>query len=276
MTAMEPTTRSHHRLVTVLILAITVLGIVVVASDWQDMREVLLQADWRYLPIVLLFTIASYACYSYGYAYVCELLGIQMGKRELAMVCFISTVVNHVLTTGGVAGYSVRYLLMRMYKVSFKDLIASSFLHYYLTSLDMLTFLPISFIYLLYNANVPRGIAIALGIMTLLFGLVLVVTTVMVLFPSRRYPIIQVLGILGKKILRRDYLPWLIQLDGTLTYATEGIRKRPLLLGWIMLLTLVDFACSIIAMGFVFEALGPGVDPPALVTGYVIGIMAGL
>ena len=183
---MEPITRSHNRLVTVLILAITLLGVVVVASDWQDMSQVLAQADWRYIPVVVLFTFFSYLCYSYGYAFVCELLGIQMHKRELAEICFISTVVNHVLTTGGVAGYSLRYLLMKMYKISFKDVITSSFLHYYLTSLDMLTFLPLTFIYLLLHAEVPRGWAIGLGLMTLLFVLVLVLTTGIVVFPSRR------------------------------------------------------------------------------------------
>ena len=273
---MQPTSRSHNRLVTLLILVIIILGVVVVASDWQDMRQVLAQADWHYLPVVFLFTFLSYACYSYGYAYVCELLGIQMGKRELAEACFISTVVNHVLTTGGVAGYSVRYLLMKMYNVTFKDLIASSFLHYYLTSLDMLTFLPITFIYLLTQAEVPRGATIALGLITLVFGIVLTLTTGMVVFPSKRYPIIKLLGSLGNKILRRDYLPWLTQLDDTLTQATLAIRRRPLLLVVIMVLTVIDFACSIAAMGFVFEALGPGVNPPTLVTGYVIGIMAGL
>jgi len=273
---MELTTRSHKRLVTVLVLAITVLGVVLVASDWQDMRQVLVEADWRFLPLVLLFTFFSYTFYSYAYASVSQLLGIQMGKRELAEVCFISTVVNHVLTTGGVVGYSLRYLLMKMYNVTLKDVLTSSILHYYLTSLDMLTFLPLSFIYLLLNATVPRGVAIAIGVMTVLFGFVLILITGLVLFPSRRRPVISLLARLGRKILHRDYITWLTQLDETLTRGTEAIRNKPIRLVWIMLLTLLDFACSIIAMGFVFEALGPPVKAGALITGYVIGIMAGL
>jgi uncharacterized protein (TIRG00374 family) len=273
---MKPTTRSHNRLVTVLILAITIIGLVLVASDWQNMRQVLVEADWRYLPLVLLFTFLSYSFYSFAYAFVSQMLGIQMGKRELAEVCFISTVVNHVLTTGGVVGYSLRYLLMKMYNVTLKDVLSSSILHYYLTSLDMLTFLPLSFIYLLLNATVPRGAVIALGLMTLIFGLVLILITGLVLFPSRRRPIISLLAHLSLKILHRDLITWLTQFDETLTCGTEAIRHKPLTLVWIMLLTLLDFACSIIAMGFVFEALGPPVKAGALVTGYVIGIMAGL
>jgi uncharacterized protein (TIRG00374 family) len=273
---MQPTARTHNWFVTILIIIITVLGMVVVASDWQEMRLVLSRADWHYLPLVLLFTFFSYSFYSYAYSVVAKMLGIQMRTRELAEVCFISTVVNHVLTTGGVVGYSLRYLLMKMYKVSLKDVLTSSILHYYLTSLDMLVFLPISFIYLLLHATIPRGIVIALSLMILLFGLVLILITTLVLFPSRRRPIISMLARIGRKILRRDLLTWLTQLDDTLTCGTEAFRHKPLTLIWVMLLTLTDFACSIIAMGFVFEALGPAVKAGALVTGYVIGIMAGL
>ncbi len=273
---MQPKTNSSNRLATILILAITLVGVILVASDWQDMRKVLAEANWRYLPVILGLTFFSYAFYSYGYAVVSQMLQIRMRKRELAEVCFISTVVNHVLTTGGVVGYSLRYLLMSMYKVSFKDVISSSIFHVYLTSLDMLTFLPLSFIYLMLNATVPRGAAIALGLMTLIFTLVLILTTALVLVPSIRQPIINLLARLAIKILRRDYKPWLTQLDESLTLGGQAIRTRPLLLVWVMVLTLADFVCSIAAMGFIFKALGTSVTPGVLVTGYVIGIMAGL
>lgn len=273
---MDSNTRPHHRLITLVILTITVVGVVLVALDWKDMRQVLSDADWRFLPLVLIFTILSYTFYSLAYAFVSQMLGIHMRKRELAEVCFISTVVNHVLTAGGVVGYSLRYLLMKMYNVSLKDVLTSSFLHYYLTSLDMLTFLPICFIYLMVNAAVPRGAAIALGSMTILFSLLLVMITLLVIFPSRRRPIINLLAGLGRKILRHDYSGWLNQFDDTLTCGTVAFRQKPMVLVWVMLLTLLDFSCSIIAMGYVFEALGPPVKAGALVTGYVIGIMAGL
>jgi glycosyltransferase 2 family protein len=276
MTAMQPTTRSQNRFITVLILAIIVVGVILVALDWENMRQVLTDADWRYLPLVLLFTFLSYAFYSYAYAFVSQLLGIPMRKRELAEVCFISTVVNHVITTGGVVGYSLRYLLMKMYNVTLKDVLTSSILHYYLTSLDMLTFLPLCFIFLLLKASVPRGAAIVLGLMTLLFSILLVLITVLVLFPSRRRPIINFLAYLGRKLLHRDLQNWLTQFDDTLTCGTEAFRHKPIVLVWVMLFTLLDFSSSIIAMGFVFEALGPPVKAGALVAGYVIGIMAGL
>jgi uncharacterized protein (TIRG00374 family) len=269
-------TRSRNHFVTLVVLFIAALGIVLIISDWQEMRQVLIEADWRYLPLVLLFTFLSYAFYSYAYAVVSQLLGIRMGKNELAEVCFISTIVNHVLTTGGVVGYSLRYLLMKMYDVTLKEVLSSSILHYYLTSLDMLTFLPLCFAYLMLNAQVPRGIAIALGLMTFVFAIVLIIFTGFFLFPSRRRPMMLFFAKLAKRVLRRDLINWMTQLDDSLTQSTQAIRQKPLRLILIMLLTFLDFTSSIIAMGFVFDALGPAVKAGSLVSGYVIGIMAGL
>lgn len=273
---MQPKTLSHNRLVTALIVAIALLGVAIVASDWQKMRLVLSEANWRYIPIVLLFTFLSYSFYSYSYAVVAQMMGIRMRKLELSEVCFISNTVNHVLTTGGVVGYSVRYLLMSMYDVPFKDVLSSSMFHVYLTGLDMLTILPIAFVYLLTHAVVPHAIAVALGVMTFLFTIALILTTSLFLFSSTRQPFIKIFARLGVKILHRDFLPWLTQFNDSLTSGALAIRRRPILLAWIMLLTVADFICSVAAMGFIFMALGTSLTPGILVTGYVIGIMAGL
>jgi uncharacterized protein (TIRG00374 family) len=273
---MQPKTLTHNRIATGLIIAVILIGVVIVASDWQKMRLVLSEASWQYIPVVLALTFLSYAFYSYGYAVVGQMMDIHMRKLELAEACFISSVVNRVLSTGGVVGYSLRYLLMNMYSVAFKDVLSSSMFHVYLTSLDMATFLPITFLYLLANATVPRAIAISLGVMTGLFTLALILITSIFIFPSLRQPFIKLLTILGKRILRRDYQPWLTQFDDSLSLGACAVRQRPILLIWILLLTLADFVCSIAAMGFTFTALGTTVTPGVLVTGYVIGVMAGV
>jgi uncharacterized protein (TIRG00374 family) len=273
---MQSKTLAHNRIITALILAITLLGILIVALDWQKMRTVLLQADWRYIPVVLALTFLSYAFYSLGYAIVGQMMGIRMRKLELTEVCFISSVVNHVLSTGGVVGYSLRYLLMSMYAVELKDVLSSTMFHVYLTSLDMLTILPLAFIYLLTHAAVPQAVAITLGAMTTLFAVILILITGIFLFPFLRKPLINIAAYLGRRLLRRDYLPWLTQFDESLSRGTRGIRRRPILLAWIMLLTLADFVCSVAAMGYIFIALGTNLSIGVLVTGYVIGIMAGV
>jgi uncharacterized protein (TIRG00374 family) len=273
---METTVRTQNRFITAFVIILTLVGLVLIAINWDDIRQVFKEADWRFLLLVLLFTFFSYGFYSYAYAIVARTLGVQMRKRDLSIVCFISTVVNHVITSGGLVGYSLRYFLMKMYKVSLKEVLTTSFLHYYLTSLDMLTFLPLSIAYLMRHSTIPRGIIVALGIMTGVFGLVLILSTFLVIFPSRRRPIITFVIRLSRGFLRRNWLSWMIQLDDTLTSGTVAFSRQPIRLVWVMLLTLLDFSCSIIAMGFVFEALGPPVKAEVVVVGYVIGIMAGL
>lgn len=273
---MQTVTHPQNRYITGFVIILTLVGLFLIASDWQEMQQVLFKANWRFLVLSLLFTFLSYSFYSYAYAIVAKTLEVKMRKRELAIVCFISTVVNHVISTGGVVGYSLRYFLMKMYKVSLKEVLTSSFLHYYLTSLDMLTFLPICIAYLMRHARIPTGFIITSGIMTALLGLVLILITSLVVFPSRRRPIITWLVRHGKRYIRREWSMWLIQLDDTLNCGTDAFKSQPLRLAWVMILTLLDFTCSIIAMGFVFNALGPTVRAEVLVTGYVIGIMVGL
>jgi uncharacterized protein (TIRG00374 family) len=112
--------------------------------------------------------------------------------------------------------------------------------------------------------------------MSALFALLLVISTALVVFPSRRRPVIAMIEHYGRKVLRREWREWLIQFDQTLTRGTDAFKRKPIILLWVMLLTLADFTCSILAMGFVFEALGPAVKASALISGYVIGIMVGL
>ena len=273
---MEHQNRHPHRLVTVIMIVITLVGVVLVASDWKNMRSVLAQSDWRFLPLVLLFTFFSYVPYCYAYAMIGQMMGIQMGKRELTEVCFITVIVNHLVSLGGAAGWSLRYLLMKMYGVSLKDTLASSLLHYFLISSMMLAFTPVAFIYLLLHATVPQGVVILLGIMTVLFVLVLLLVIGLLVFPGRRRPFINFLVWLGRRILRRDFEPWLDQLDEALTRATQAIRRQPLHLVWLLLLALADFICSIVAFGFCLDALGPAASAGALLSGYVLGIMAGV
>ena len=259
-----------------LIIAISLLGVLVVLLDWQEMRRVIAQADLRFIPGALFFAAFSYLCVSYAYAYVSQSIGIKMGKRDLAVVCFVTIVVNHVLTAGGLVGYSMRYLLMKMHGVSLKDVLTSSILHFYLTSLDMLGMLPVAFVYLLFHASVPRGVAVILGLMTFLFGVVFVGATGLVFVPSWRGPILDLLVRLGRLILRRDFYPRLAQYNETLTLGAEAMRGHPLVVVWVMVLTMIDFICSVAVLGFCFYAMGSPVQPAVLLCGFVIGIVAGV
>lgn len=267
---------SRSRGITTLIVVIALFGLLLVAMDWEEMRLVLIQADWKPLTGAIFFTAVSYICVSYAFAFVGKILGIQMGQHEMAEVGFVSTIINHVLTSGGVVGYSVRILLMRMYGVKTKDVLAASILHFYLTSLDMLLMLPVAILLLMLNASVARGVAVILGLMTVLGALVFILASAIIFIPSIRKPLIDFLVRVGSSILRKDLRPTLENYDVTLSRGAQAIQKQPLMLILIMVFTWVDFISSILVLGFCFDALGPPVRFDILLSGFVIGVMAGV
>ena len=67
--------RRERLIISAAILLLVLLGAVVVALDWEQGREVLLdQADWRLVLVALLLTTISYVCLSYSFAAISKTL----------------------------------------------------------------------------------------------------------------------------------------------------------------------------------------------------------
>lgn len=267
---------TRQRIALGFIIASVIAGIVLAILDWEKFLPVLQQADWKLIPAALLLTLVSYTCVSYAFALVSRMLGIAMRPNELAEVAFVSTILNHVLTTGGVAGYSVRYLLMHRRGVSLKDVLAASLLHFYLTSLDMLTMLPIGFLYLLLNATLPQGVTALLGLMTLFMTAVAVLATLVIFHESWRTRLGSILERLAHKLLRWDLHEQLARFDATLSRGVAAMRREPLTVLAVMALTWIDWFSSVIVVYLCFDAFGAPVKLGVILSGYVIGVMAGV
>ncbi len=237
----------------VLVGAILLLGLVVgvfLTMDAQRLREVLTQADWRAIPAALLFTAISYGATGYLFARISRLMGIQMGIRDLTEIGFTTAALNHVLTSGGVAGYSVRYLLMRANGVKLKDVLAASALHYYLTSLLMLAALPVAFVYLLLNAAMARGVVIGLAVVTVGVTIVFLVASGMIFVQSMRRPVLMWIGRMTKKVTKQDIDETLENFDFALAHGVKLLRARPLEFFFSMLLVATDEVSSAMVLGF--------------------------
>lgn len=257
-------------------IVIALVGILMFAADWQELSRVVQEAVWKPLLPALLFTVFSYGCVGLSFAMVSRMLGIGMKRHELAAIGFISTTLNHIVMSGGIAGYSVRYQLMHRRGTRMKDVLAASIFHQYLTSLDMLMMLPVGLVYLLLNATVARGIARILEAMTLVMTLVAIVTTILIFSNSLRAGLLGALGKLAGTIMRHDYQPSLANFDQTMVRGVSAIKQRPWDLLMIMFLTYADWVASVVVLGFCFDALGPAVKPGVLMSGFVIGIMSGV
>ena len=255
---------------------VVLLGGLLIIADWPAILDVIGKADWVLLLPALAMTAISYACLGYSFAEVSHLLDIPIGRNRLAAIGFVSSVLNHLVQSGGVVGYGVRYALMQRERVPLNDVLAASILHFYLTSLAMQAILPLGFLYLFSHAELSRAVSIALGAATLVLIVIFVVESLLVFRSQTRRSLLSGIGWIAKRIVRKDLQPGLADFDAAMTRGIAGMRRRPKSATVIGLLVLVDWFGSALALGFCFEALGSPLAPGVLFTGFVIGIMAGV
>jgi hypothetical protein len=258
------------------VLAIVLLGVLLVIWDGRKILGVLRQADLQVIPGTLLFTTISYLCVSYTYALLARMWGIRMRQRDLTEICFVTTSLNHVVRSGGLAGYSVRYLLMSQHGVPFNEVISSSLMHFYLTSLDMLMMMPVALGYILLNAQVPTGVTWLLVLVTLIFVSFAILGTLLVFWSSLRTRVIQVAIRLGNWILRRDFSIFLNDFNQRMAHGIDMLRQHTGRSIFLLSLTFIDWCCSVIVLSLCFDAFGPALKSGAVMASFMIGVMAGV
>jgi glycosyltransferase 2 family protein len=266
----------RQRLVIGIVVALVIVGLLVVVLDWREVRKILGQTDWKLVPVALLFAFISYACLSFAFALVNRIFGVLMGWRDLAEVGFVSTLLNHLLSTGGAAGYSVRFLLMGAQGTSIKDILAASFFAFYINSLGMLALLPIGLVYLFARHPLAKGATVGVGVGAVLLIGLFILATALLFAGSLRTRLIRGLGRAARAVVHRDLGPTLDDFDATMTRGVTALRAHPGLLLLLLGLTVTDWGSSIAALWFCFDALGDPISLGVLLTGFAIGVTAGV
>jgi len=263
------------RLGIVLVVVCVLFGALVAAMDARRATAMLGAASWGWIPIGLAATAASYFCLSAGYALLNRIFGIELGNRDLLEIGFVSTALNNLVSMAGVAGYSLRLLLLRRRGVAAGDVVGASLVHSYLNHLVMLSLLPAGLLYLLVNHPLGRTRSVALAVATGLATLVLAATTWMLVSRRARAGVAAGLAAVARIVLRRDVGAALRDLDTRLGRGVEAIRNRPSVLGAPLLCVILDWATSVAALGACFAAFGAPLHPGVLLTGFAIGVTAG-
>jgi uncharacterized protein (TIRG00374 family) len=267
---------TSYKITTAILLFVVVLGIILIISQADQIWTAIKRADWAELPGAMLFTIAGYTCMGLAFAYVSQMIGIRMRLKDLAEIGFISSIINHVVAAGGVAGYSVRYILMNRHGATMNDVAAASLLHFYLTSLDMIIMTPVSLGYLMLNANIPHGVAVLLGGMTVLLAVGAILATILIFSQNLRQPILKVLAMFAKKVFHRNLTSELDKFNQTLSTGVRAMHEDPRKLILVMLLTILDWTASVIVLSHCLDAFGEHVPIGIVITGFVIGMVAGV
>jgi uncharacterized protein (TIRG00374 family) len=271
----EPVKPLNRRLALGIILVMVILGAVVVILDWKEVRQVIGQANWFLTLPALAATALSYSCLSYTFVLVNRAFGIHVSRRDLFEISLVTTIINHLLTTGGAAGFGMRLLMLRQRGARVKDITAATLFHIYLDGLGMLALLPMGLAYLLLKHPFSPKTTIAIGALVGLLGLVFLTATLLVLVPFLRRWVLRLANRLVHAVLHRDITSSTQDFDESMTRGVAAIRQQPLLAVGLVLITILDWASSMTALWFCFNALGNPLQIEVLVAGFTIGLTAG-
>ena len=183
---------------------------------------------------------------------------------------------NHLVLSGGAAGYSVRFMLMNRHGVSMREVVAISILHFLLTSLMMIAMLPVGLVYLGLNASLSQtaGRLLALSGLVLFFGTLVI--TGLVFWGKMRKKAIRLLVKAAHTLIRRDVKEPLERFDATMALGIQAMREDPPSMVIIASLIVIDWAFSATALWFCFRAFDVTLSLGQLVSGFVIGTVAGV
>lgn len=252
------------------------LGALLVALDWHEVRRLVGAADWALVPLALLFTALSYICLSWGLAAVFRIFGVRMGRRDLLEIGFVSIVLNHLITVAGLAGLSLRVLLMRQRGLATADILAPSLFHSYFNNLAMFSLFPVGLGNLLASGDLSSAGALGVWIAADIVLALLVLASLAVFLASARLWLLNGLEKAWRRVSHRDAHGPLQDFNHAMGRGIAAARARPLLLALPLGLIVGDWAATVAALWFCFDAMGSPVGLGVLVTGFAVGITAGL
>jgi uncharacterized protein (TIRG00374 family) len=265
-----------RRLTSILLVVVALIGLAVIVLDWKQIRIAVSQAGWKPIPYALAATLVSYACISLSFALVSRLMGVNMRISTLGIIGFISSVLNHLVLSGGAAGYSVRFVLMNRHGVFMREVVAISILHWMLTSLMMIAMLPVGFLYVGLNASLSQTTATVLAVSALIVFLGSLFAVAVIFWGRLRRRVIRLLVKAAHTLLHRDLREPLERFEVTMALGIQAMRESP---GWMLIiasLIALDWTFSAAALWFCFRAFDVTLSVGELVSGFVIGTMAGV
>ncbi len=268
-------TRRRQKIIVTTVIALLLLGVLLVALEWQDVRRIVSEADWELSLISLLFIVVTYLCLSYGFVVVSRIFDIKMRLRQLLGIGYVSTTLNNVLAFLGAAGHSLRLALMKRQEVKAGQVLASSLFHSHLHNLGMFCLLDIGLVFLAIHHSVHGstaiGVALASGLLIILF----IIATTIIFMRSLRRVVLRLLSRAIRLLVRKDVTSFLDSFDQAMVLGVKALGKHYLLSALLILLIAAEWVSTIVAMWFCFDALGNPISLGILITGFAVGISAG-
>lgn len=243
--------------------------------DRDQVIQILAQADWQALPGALLFIALSNFLVALSYITLARRLGIHIGNLELGVIFFVTNALNRLVMSGGVAGFSLRYMMLKPFRIGLNDVLNSSLIHFLLGSLIMLGMLPLVIIYIVFTLPVPAVLFPVLVLLALV-GTLLGLGAAFIIFNDRlRLRIGPLVARVVRKFTGRDVTQSIDNYLRRTASAVAALRRDPVSFSLVLLLFLGEWIANVVALNFCLDAFGPSLSLIGAATIYVIATTAG-
>jgi len=243
--------------------------------DRARILQILSETDWQVLPSALFFVACSNTLVSLSYVILARSVGIRMGRFRLGAAFFVTNVLNRLVSSGGVAGLSLRYLMMKPHGVGLHDVLNSSFIHFLLGSLIMLGILPLVIVYVLVTLPLSTTLELDLIFVAVASGLLYIGVAGLLFSEQRRQKVARLAAWLGKKLARRDLTVQVDRYARQADWAVAALRNDWKAFSSVMLLFAAELAANVVVLGYCLKAFGPGLSFAGTTVIYVVAMIAG-
>jgi len=262
---------------TLLFLVFIVLAVVMVLLEAQKAHYILQHAKWYFIFFGVVFSFVSYFFSSLAYLFIASIFSINVHKKEIFLIGFVTIPVGALLDIGGIGGNSIRVAYLRNFGIkSINNLVLSSFFFTYCVFLGILFFVPIGFFWLFLEKLInPELKSVAKLILEISVG-TLFITTVIFFVSSVREFILKIFSKSIFLITRKEIYHRLDSINNALHQGTRGFIEKPKSSFKVIVSIVVSWLFAFLTLWMCFLAFGIHTQFGVLVIGFALGILAGL
>ncbi|MBU1104846.1 flippase-like domain-containing protein [Candidatus Parcubacteria bacterium] len=257
------------------IIGITTL-LFIVFKDKEQFITILNTADLSYLPQIAFYSYLAILFSGIGFVLVARLFEIKVKTIALLPIAILSIVINNLMAFGGVAGFSLRIVMLKRYDIKARLVIAASLFHMYLYTIGITAFIPFSLIHIFNNYVLsPRQYHTLVALSYTSF-IIFCLATIVLLFSQVRKIVLlgteKVLKVFSKKSLSESFANFDLVLSTGIKSATKKFWIFPLL----VLIVIADYGSASLALGYCFKAFNISLGRFSIFSGMVVGASAGI
>jgi uncharacterized protein (TIRG00374 family) len=260
------------------LVGLAAVGLLAVALDWHEVRRLLARADWWLAVPALVCVAVSYAALSAGLVSIGRILGIRMPRSTFMRIAFISVAINHVVSLGGVAGYSVRTALVVRHGGRTGPALTMSLLHSYLNNVMLAALLQVALVEVALGPASKPGLREALLLAAVISSGAVALCGAAVFTVRLRARLVRGIVALARALPRRPQArirDVVSDIDAALASTTRLLRAAPRTALAPVAFLVIDWVATLATLWCCLAAFGDRVGVGTLVAGGAIGITAG-